>query len=56
LPGGRGGGSEKIVPSCARADGIGAINSAAAMAARLAMLVVRNIVCGFNGRIKLATF
>ena len=55
LPGGRCTGSEKIVPICARAGGAAKIVVAATRAAKPVRAMVRNISCGFNGRIGLTT-
>jgi hypothetical protein len=43
LPGGRGSGSEKILPICARAGGASEIAVAASKAARPVRAMVRNI-------------
>ena len=56
LPGGRGTGSEKIVPIPARArGGASEIAMAAIRAAKPVRTMVRNISRGFNGRIGLTT-
>ena len=54
-PGGRGAGSEKILPICARAGGASASVEAAIRAAKPVRAMVRNISRGFKGRIGLAT-
>ncbi|GAB7000503.1 hypothetical protein JCM18382A_52710 [Bradyrhizobium sp. 17-4] len=54
-PGGRGAGSEKIVPICARAGGASEMVEAATKAAKPVRATVRSISRGFRGRIGLAT-
>ena len=54
-PGGRSGGSEKILPICARAGGASEIVEAATRAAKPVRAMVRNISRGFKRRIGLAT-
>ena len=53
FPGGRSGGSEKILPICARAGVAGEITVAATNAAKPVRTMSRNISRGFNGRIGL---
>ena len=55
VPGGRGGGSEKILPICARAGGASEIVEAATRAAKPVRAMVRNISAASKGRIGLAT-
>src|SRR5260370_28642951 len=55
LPGGRGAGSEKILPICARAGGASETVVAITRATGPLRAMARNISCGFNGRIGLLT-
>src|SRR6266702_3928405 len=55
VPGGRGAGSEKILPICARAGGASETVVAITRATGPLRAMARNISCGFNGRIGLLT-
>src|SRR5277367_261053 len=55
LPGGRGAGSEKMLPICARAGGASGTVVAKTSATKPVKAMFRNMSCGFNRRIGLLT-